>query len=319
MFFTNNLEEKIFNVHKHINCDELQILSGYLGPTPVARLQSLSIKTKVIYGMYGSELVPEALHKVLVDNHLDGRHEILYSNIPVHSKCYVWKLQGEIVYSLIGSANFSTSSLSAGYRESLAEMTNDSFEELEKYMNHIIGNSIKCNSSEVRYIPNTSINHSSQECSMILYNPLNNEVPQGSGLNWGHSIKGHTNIGDSYITIRTEHIKKYPKLFPKKQISSNLKNQEGRSSRQSDPIELIWDDGFVMKALLEGTQPVGETRYPKQISSFPRKNILGEYLRKRMGLPGDALITIKDLEDYGRNDIKISLLKRGTYYVDFSV
>ncbi|MGO1058534.1 restriction endonuclease PLD domain-containing protein [Planococcus sp. FY231025] len=320
MFLTNNLEEKIFSVHKYIECDELQILSGYVGPNPVKKLIDLPLSTVVIYGMYGSELVPEALHNALKKNHIEGAHEILYSDIPIHSKCYVWKLNGSIVYALVGSANFSNSGLCVSNRESLAEITSDSFKDLETYMTHIQGNCLKCTSPNVKLLTRNSASHpANSECSMLLYNPQTGEVPLGSGLNWGHSVNGHTNIGDSYITIRTSHLRNYPMLFPKKQINTNLIDGVPKGHRRSDPIELIWDDGQIMQALLEGTQPMDETRYPKQISSFPSKNILGIYIRKRMGLPPNALITMEDLEKYGRKDIKISLLKDGTYYIDFAV
>lgn len=78
-----------------------------------------------------------------------------------------------------------------------------------------------------------------------------------------------------------------------------------------------------MTGLLEGTvekKEDGKTvLYPKQISSTPQKRILGEYIRKRLGVEKDAPITMKDLDEYGRTSIDVSLLGEGIYYFDFSI
>jgi hypothetical protein len=59
--------------------------------------------------------------------------------------------------------------------------------------------------------------------------------------------------------------------------------------------------------------------YPKQLGSSPKKAILGEYLRKRIGVTNDHIITISDLKRYGRTSVDISLIGEGIYYMDFSV
>jgi len=41
MLFNTNLEEIIFHRHQTVPSNELVILSGYLGPNPVARLATL--------------------------------------------------------------------------------------------------------------------------------------------------------------------------------------------------------------------------------------------------------------------------------------
>jgi hypothetical protein len=74
-----------------------------------------------------------------------------------------------------------------------------------------------------------------------------------------------------------------------------------------------------MEGLLEGNYEIGELTYPKQISSFPLKRILGEYIRQRIGVPNGARITRRNLENYGRTTIDVSLIGQGLYYFDFSV
>lgn len=323
MLFVDNLERRIFSVHQYVNCDELFIISGYVGPNPIQRLSTLPIRTTVIYGMYGSESISRRLHQTLVNLH-SNNNQILYSNIPIHSKCYIWKNNGTITYALIGSANFSTNGLSIPYRESLAETTTDSFPDLDDYLNHILNNSVPCNTISFpsnRGTTRTTTNNSlatNNTCTMVLYDPSTNQVQAGHGLNWGFSPRGHNRPGDACIPIRTSHIRNYPNLFPPKQTRPT-RAFGGRSQRQNDSVELIWDDGTIMDALLEGSQQVDGRYYPKQISSFPSKNTLGVYIRNRLGLSPTARVTKADLDRYGRDYITITLLQSGTYYVDFSV
>jgi hypothetical protein len=74
-----------------------------------------------------------------------------------------------------------------------------------------------------------------------------------------------------------------------------------------------------MEGLLEGSQPVEGAIYPKQISSFPVKAELGEYIRNRIGVPLGQPVRKHHLERYGRTDIEVSLLGDGVYKFDFSV
>ena len=139
MLYTKNLEELIFHRHEMHNTDELIVLSGYLGPRPVARLEELPFNTKVIYGMYGSEGIRPSLHGSLTSIQKSADNlNIFYSKLPVHSKCYVWRKKGEIIHALLGSANFSINGLTTPFREVLAETTFDTFEPLNEYIQHVL-------------------------------------------------------------------------------------------------------------------------------------------------------------------------------------
>lgn len=76
-----------------------------------------------------------------------------------------------------------------------------------------------------------------------------------------------------------------------------------------------------MIGLLEGqqTKTINGLVYPKQLSTSPSKSILGKYLRKRLGVDLNHMITKRDLLRYGRTSIDISLVGEGIYYLDFSV
>jgi hypothetical protein len=325
MLYYSNLEEIIMNRHQVMQSDELVILSGYVGPNPISRLRGLPLRSIVIYGMYGSDGIRRELHQSLVELNRSAENlQILYSNVPVHSKCYVWKFNNGIVHALIGSANFSSSGLSTPHREVLAETTYDTFEPLNNYLRSIIANSIDCEAAVVRERRQGVTPPAPREteyCRMTLLDPRTNEVPDYSGLNWGQGyiIGHHTRPNDAYIPIRAEYIRQYPELFPPKQTVPLRYNGRGRAQRNNDYIEIIWDDGTNMEGLMEGNYELESVVYPKQISSFPVKSIMGSYIRRRIGVPDEARITRQDLVRYGRTHIDVSLQSERVYYFDFSV
>lgn len=321
MLFTNHLEELIFNRHQIHESDELIVLSGYLGPSPVARLEQLPFHSTVIYGMYGSEGIKPTLHNSLTTIHNNVENlNIFYSQLPVHSKCYAWRRDGEIIHALVGSANFSTNGLSTPFREVLAETTFDTFRPLNDYIQHILNNSISCLEIGMEKVRENIINQNF--CSMSLLDNTG-EVQRASGLNWGFMKNGlpspKRGINDACIPIRVEHINNYSNLFPQKLQTREFMDLRGRRQRDNEAIEIIWDDGITMEGLLEGTQPINDIIYPKQISSFPVKSELGIYLRNRIGVPLGQPVRRHHLERYGRTNIEISLLADGVYKFDFSV
>lgn len=317
MLFTEDLEELIFHRHEIHDTDELIILSGYLGPNPVAKLEKLPFHSTVIYGMYGSEGIKPSLHQSLINIQQNVENlNIFYSQLPVHSKCYAWRKKGEIIHALVGSANFSTNGLTTPFREVLAETTFDTFRPLNSYIKHVINNSISCLEIGNERVVEKLINL--EYCNMTLLG-RDNEVQNAAGLNWGQNPNNHTTPNDAYIPIRTFHIKDYPHLFPPKQLNLIQNNNRGRIQRHNDSIEIIWDDGITMEGLFEGSQPIDDVIYPKQISSFPIKSQLGEYIRNRIGVPLGQPVRRHHLERYGRTDITVSLLAEGVYKFDFSV
>lgn len=267
--------------------------------------------------MYGSEGIKPTLHNSLTS--IQGsvpNLNIFYSQLPVHSKCYAWRRRGEIIHALVGSANFSVNGLTTPFREVLAETTFDTFRPLNAYIQHVLNNSISCLEIGTERIIESIIN--SEFCSMSLLG-RDGEVQNAAGLNWGQNPNNHTTPNDAYIALRTQHIRDYPHLFQPKQVNPQHLDNRGRMQRHNDSIEIIWDDGITMEGLLEGSQPVNDMIYPKQISSFPAKAELGEYIRTRIGVPLGQPVRRHHLERYGRTDIQVSLLGDGVYKFDFSV
>lgn len=326
---TNTLQEVVFNRHKLLSaCDELQIISGYIGPDPVTKLSELPFNTKVVYGMYRSSGIKIQEHNKYIDIQNKNKNvEIFYSSQPVHSKLYLWKHQNRIISVLLGSANFSYSSLTAINRELLTDVSQNNFTELSNYSDLVLSNSNLCidiNIADTSKSKKTSTEldeYNSLVCTMPLYDPKTGQVQKYHGLNWGQNPKNHTTKRDACIPIRVNHIKRYPDLFPEKKGFSSLPG--GRIQRTNDPIELMFDDGEVMTCVLEGSQPVKNYNeekaiYPKQLTSFPAKATIGEYFRYRLGVATDDPVTIEHLRSYGRDSIELSILSEGVYYANFA-
>jgi hypothetical protein len=204
MLFNTNLNELIFNNQYNDLSSRLIVLSGYLGPNPVARLANLPLNSTVIYGMYGDRGIQQRLHNALINIQLSTPHvNIYYSTVPIHSKCYMWENQNnQIEYALIGSANFSNNGLTTPYREILTETPSNTFQPLEEYIDIVMENSILCTDIEqVRsgsnIVETPNIQFSRQFCKMSLLGRGNRLYP-ASGLNWGQG-PGNVTPNDAYV------------------------------------------------------------------------------------------------------------------------
>jgi len=292
-------------------------LSGYVGPEPISSLNSLPIQSKLIYGLCGERL-PVQLHKQLIGLH-DSNHQILYPTIKSHSKCYLW-LEGEVpIRGLIGSANFSTNGLYTDYRESLYEVGQRDLPVLKGYMDIILGSATPC-TDWITPVQTEGEAESPKltHCDMVLYDPRTGQTQNAHGINWGQAAKrgSHVDLDDACIPIRVQHIKSFPNMFPP--VSGDPERTRGNVK---ETVDVIWDDGTTMKARLEGSAeyPGLNGKYHKNFSSFPKKNILGKYLRSRIGVQSGVAVTREHLSLYGRDSIRVELLEEGIYYFDFSI
>lgn len=138
--------------------------------------------------------------------------------------------------------------------------------------------------------------------NLELYSVRDAIVQRQAGLNWGFSA-GHVCLADAYIALTTPFFNANPNFFP---IHGSI-------------ITTNWDDGTVMQCLLEGTQDISGTIYPKQISSAGDKSILGNYLRGRISVSTSHRISMSDLNNYGRDDVTVSHVSGNTYFFDFHV
>lgn len=127
------------------------------------------------------------------------------------------------------------------------------------------------------------------------------EVPMKSGINWGLA-NANVSPNDAYIPIRISHLR------------------NGFFHNHGAVYSTVWDDGIKMSLVSEGTQPLnGKGIFPKQLTSFPDKFVLGFYLRKRIGVPVPNRVTSSDLRKYGRTDVEVTIKESGSLVADFSV
>lgn len=332
MLYYTDLEDKVLETPSS-EVDNFIVLSGYVGVDPIKKLADLPsyVHATVIYGMYGSDSISAPLHEALLELQSNMSNiEILYSTIPVHSKVYFWRKGSNITNALIGSANFSVNGLRNDYKEVLTDMNENSYSDFQTYYDYVRERCIPCTDAYIKVRKVSKFARTSAQSQPLLAHGIcrvsfldkNGLVPQKSGLNWGCS-GGHVKKGDGYIRITMDYIRMFPKMFPPKKYVGGVQNENstGRKNRENDEVELIWDDGTVMVGLLEGQvyNKKDGVIYPKQLSTSPNKSILGKYIRKRIGVSLDHIITKTDLIRYGRTNIDISLISEGIYYMDFSV
>ena len=152
----------------------------------------------------------------------------------------------------------------------------------------------------------------------------------GGGPNWGNQ-NGHTGkkrkAMEAYIPVLTDHLDYYPLLF--QPYPATRTTNGGKKTRMSDPVTVIWDDGTIMTMTFQGSQRHYPSKsnplmvYPKQLSyadASPKKGgaELGAYLRRRMNVAPFHVITVKDLDDYGRDHVILRYVSPGLYQADFS-
>lgn len=314
---TKTIKDIVFQKHLSIRADELNVLSGYIGSPTIQDLKDLDLKVKVVYGLARQTKLNDAFYKDLCQLNT-GNTSIYCPEILSHAKIYIWKYKGEVVYVLNGSANFSASGLETPLKEVLSEVNYTSFSEFENYFNLIFESSVPVNKIDLekfganKLIKDGGVLDSNKSVLHPFKCDTDSLYASASKINWGHG-NAHTNPRDAYIPIRSKDIKNYPFLFPEK--SSN----KGLRFHDNAPIDILWDDGERMTGLLEGSTLIGGLRYPNKISSFKSKKIMGDYLRKRLGLSEGEFVTHQVFENYGRDNITISIIGEGVYYMDFSV
>lgn len=307
-----DLDKLIFEEYPP-EADELKVLSGYIGPTPVDRLRSLPMRSTVIHGLF-YENQNRKLHEEMLK--MDGEKVgIYYPSTLSHSKCYLWLRKGKPLKGLIGSANFSSNGLNNPLRESLYEIDPTFLNEIHDYINTIHSSSRSCRDVEVSDKPVRLVTRDEvtpYQVDLSLVDRLGNVHPR-SNLNWGQAKTSNVRPNDAYIAIRTKDVLDHPEIFRPRSAGVSLHNIR---FDDNEVIELIWDDGVVMQARFEGTQPIrelGGLKYPKQLASFPKKDILGIYMRRRLGVKDSIPIKKEDLEKLKVKAVSINMIETGVF------
>ncbi len=350
---SNNLKQLVLNNAQ--KSDEIIIISGFFSVDILDILAQTGIPLTFYYGMYLRNGISAANYTYF--QKLESKYSNLTINIPfayhVHTKCYIFKKNGNIRNILIGSANCSGSALdTTPYSEILMDVTDTAdILALDSYANEIRKTSVHFDNPSI--VPGVSSKIMSpknkhkisppESWNKFSGNPFSANIPlyymdngipkvhPADGLNWGLGSNHHSKTSpyaEACIPIRSFIIDNYPTLIPfQGTIGSGT---GGKITRRQSAIDVLWDDGTSMQMHFEGNGPKRPTpsnrkpgnpfrEYPKQLTSSGAGIVLGEYLRKRLNVSGRVPITYTDLVNYGRDYVTFTLTNAGNYELDFHV
>lgn len=342
-----NLKSKVLSYSS--SSDEIIIISGYYSPNILADVALLGITTTFYYGMYDNDGITPVQHAKL------GTLETLFPNFTanivysyhVHTKCYIFKKARLVTHILVGSANASTNGLESGRNSEMLVDVLDPVDQADilTFANEVDAASVHYNDPLI--VPTVRAKSSSRfiltpRGRIYSGNPFVDNIPlydynkagkkevlTSSGLNWGLQ-GGHVSkkslYAEAYIPIKAYDIDTYPLIVPPLGIVGSGTGR--KRTRRLGPVTVTWDDGTVMQMLFQGNGPTRPTpakrvsgapfrEYPKQLTTNEGGTVLGEYLRRRLGVGGRSLITYRDLSRYGRDYITLTLISTGNYEADF--
>ncbi len=348
--YVDNLKDYVINLAK--SSDEITIISGYFSIDIIEEIAKLRKPIIFYYGMYLRNGLSTSYYNAF--KKLEATYSNLKINIPisyhVHTKCYIFKKAGVTTDALIGSANASSSALNTTPNSELLTPIDSATDKLflEKYATNINSTSIHFDNPIIipsrkskplsvvakksSKLPSSWHKYTGNPFSAIipLYYVHNGKpiVHNVDGLNWGmgpHSSKS-PNI-EAVLPIRKFHITNHPLLIPFN--GSVGSGSGGKIQRMQNPIDMTWDDGTKMKMIFQqgGVEVPSKSKrtpgapfkqYPKALTSNCGGEELGVYLRNRLGLSPNAIVTYDDLRKYGRDYVTLTLTNAGNYELDFS-
>jgi hypothetical protein len=296
--------------------DELLIITGYSSPRivhrQVDRLKSLGLKIKirVLVGMISLDGIDIKSHQGFVKlcekmgNDFTCRY--VRSSAITHSKNYLWQKRGKPYVGFTGSANYSTNAFSGKVIETL---TPDDPKEIAILFARIGKESIECTDPQALTIFNvyetpaktpadyrkSDEDIDGPQTALLLSQKLSlltraGQVHERGGLNWQVD---RADKDAAYIPVSTSVQRSG--FFP----------VPGRA------FKVRCDDGVEMMMVCQGSGG-------KQLTTPQSNQILGRYLRERMGLESGTKVKLADLKSYGRTDVIFYKKSRSFYYLDFS-
>lgn len=335
--YTENLENSILlKPAKELGCTSLKIISGYTDIECIYRhLINLSdigknnkFSVDMILGMTSSNGLSEKKHKDinrLISNIKDNkkmpdftcRYKI--NGTDIHSKVYIWLKDKKPVLAFCGSANYS---MNAFFKRREC-MSDCDFIEANKYFEQLLPDTILATDSSL-----TEKIHFSKKkdfdseidkynlenltwdmfankkpvdiCRISLLTADGKDTGFGSGLNWGIRQNGtKRDLDQAYIPYNAQD--KKDGFFPLKD-NSNIKH---------NPLfKVVAKDfpPFLMRVAQAGN---------KGIHSAENNALLGQFFRKRLGVPSGTFITKEMLEKYGKTYVFFKKYDNEIYVLDF--
>ncbi len=290
--------------------DELYIVSGYASATftrrhivDLLRQSGPSSKVNLIIGMPRKKTDHQGFLSLL-DSHSENFRGYYYAGRPsVHCKLYSW-FEGDLPRDAFsGSANYSQYGF---FEENQAnQLTTDNPTEIRDYYNELLQSSVLIRDAVVESIESYRRGGLSNSLSpggiewieedkvvRISFLSADGSVGERSGLNWGQREGREPN--QSYLSIRKDARKEG--FLPEKEFTFTMLTDSGNS--------------------LDCTVQQGGR---KAVTTTDNNSILGSYIRQRLGVGDGSLISVEDLERYGRTDFVLSKIDDETFLFDISV
>ena len=310
----SNLYERVLLKPAEAGATGLRIVSGYATAAMADRhlnepiVLRNGIGVHLVYGMAAAGGVLIGDHAMFGKLHSGDRFQCHYriERPAVHSKAYVWMAGKKPIKAFVGSANYSQQGFRAPsqQQESMVEAdperANAFFEEmLEGSMEidhddidlHIAFHARRQRSTQTPQ----DLPPSPEDCLTLSLLTKAGKVAEKSHLNWGHrTATPPRNPNEAYVHVPLDI---------------------GRSGFFPDPpaqFTIRTDDGVSMVVV---RQQAGG----KAISTTHGNYILGEYFRRRMGIPLGEKVTMEHHDRYGRYDVEFLKLDEETYLMDFSI
>ncbi len=346
MIYIDKLHDLIMQRHNYNLAKELIVLGGWIGPKPVTDVSLLNINSKIIYGCMPRANLTSHHHKIYQLISSTSPAEVFYKNTYNHSKIYCWHTNGKVKEIIAGSANFSTPGLKHDDMETLFDVDpkdysivyNELVKALKDSQSCLAynyqktsnkkkgGKSKKQKSTIVQATPLTA--YPTYTDSVLSFNPptarisLRDKNGNFSQINSG-SYNANTASNDCVVGLKADLIDTIPHLFPNNGINQMAGKGHGRRGKKKFPnAEFLFDDGTIMEMSFEGIGPERENgKYFKNLRSFGSNEVLGIYLRQRMGVRIGADLTDHDFKAYGSDSIDLTLVgneSSATYFADFS-
>lgn len=304
--------------------DELHILTGYASASFAmfhileARehlKRDFSIRLNI--GMTGSDGMHLRAHQAYVAaaSAVSGAWlRIAYAptGISDHSKLYVWLRCGIPIKAWFGSANYSATAFGVDgtRRETMASVDAeaawrllrssaagfvpadgpDVFSQVEIY--EVLEREVRGRVTGTKPLTHAELTGRPQISLPLVQRTKNpGEVHNaGAGLNWGQ--RGSRRRAEAYIPVPATVARSG--FFPHRGI----------------PFAVHADDGATL--FLTVAQD-GD----KALHSVPDNADIGLWFRQRLGIPGDAFVTTRDLRRYGATEAVFTALDDGSYFLSF--
>ena len=354
MFLTGNLENELLLHPAEVNgagCNKLEIVSGFIDceriSTHLIRLSDgikekryvKGISVEVILGMTkNAGGLTERKHNEIcrLIHYLNSSRDMpsfkcsyICSGKPVHSKVYVWSKDSAPEVAFCGSVNYTMNAFynrrecasncspndAASYYQSLLPDCVDCFDEnaLQLTRNYRPSNIVGV--SLLEYLSQPGID--AEDGIEPDYNYYNNLTPldeitvsllradgsdtgYGSGINWGIRRNGlRRNPNQAYIPYNKPDRK--PGFFP---------DRVNPTDKNCPIFRVITEDfgTFHMRMAQDNN---------KALHSAESNAILGEWIRRKLGIASGGYITKQMLLNYGSTRVRFRKYADGTYLLDF--